>query len=267
MRFARYYFFYRVASRHAYRFAQQCRSRWYSVLLKRPQNFLLALSTAGFSFHNSGISDEELNSSVVSDPTTLSEANGQWEHIYTDKNIQVFRRVLNDKGGIFEYRCTGSYYDISPRKFADAQFDDKFRSQWDENVIVLETVEEDNETDSQVVKWLARYPYPLNPRLYIYVRRRTCDKAKQRITIISKGLSPKEYPDSSSHIRVTKYYSKLIVNAHSTLDKPGLDYTLVYYDDPKTSIPTLAYRWITKFGGPDFMRKIYKAAKELEDKN
>lgn len=43
----------------------------------------------------------------------------------------------------------------------------------------------------------------------------------------------------------------------------GLDYTLMYYDNPKSSIPSLAYNWIVHRGGPYFMDKIYQAAKEL----
>lgn len=37
---------------------------------------------------------------------------------------------------------------------------------------------------------------------------------------------------------------------------------LIYYDDPKSSIPTMAYNWIVNRGGPYFMKKIHVAALE-----
>lgn len=37
----------------------------------------------------------------------------------------------------------------------------------------------------------------------------------------------------------------------------------MYYDDPKSSIPSVAYNWIVNRGGPYFMDKIYQAALQL----
>uniref|UniRef100_A0A915D7P4 START domain-containing protein n=1 Tax=Ditylenchus dipsaci TaxID=166011 RepID=A0A915D7P4_9BILA len=237
MRFARYFFAYRVRfTQYASSFARNLHK--YGMILRRPQNLMIALSSAGFSSHKSGLSDEEFDISEVSTDANASftDCNEMWEHIYQDENIQVSRRKLKDKGGIYEYKCTGSYDDISANHFVQAQIDDEFRSHWDQNVISLETIEKDDETDSQVVRWVA-----------------------------CKALSPKHYPDDGKYVRVTRYKSRMTVSAHTTLDKPGLDYALVYYDDPKTSIPSLAYNYAVSRRGPDFMKSIYVAAKKLAD--
>ncbi|KAI1725648.1 START domain-containing protein [Ditylenchus destructor] len=237
--------------------------RYNNSFTRRPQHLFLAMASVGFSFHRFGITDEELNSSL-SENTSYSDTNEKWERIYKDANIQVFRRVVPELGGIYEYRCVGTYDDISANSFVQAQMDDKYRCQWDENIIILETIEEDEATDSQVVQWLAKYPYPLNPRLYIFVRRKIYDERNQRITVVSKALTSLKYPDDGKNIRVTNYASKLVVKARTSLEEPGLDYVLIYHDDPKTSIPSIAQTWIMKYGGPEFLKKIYSAAKVLE---
>lgn len=62
--------------------------------------------------------------------------------------------------------------DISARDFVDAQIDLEYRQKWDSNVLKLELLYSDEETDSQVVRWIAKFPYPMYPREYIFVRRR-----------------------------------------------------------------------------------------------
>lgn len=45
----------------------------------------------------------------------------QWEEVYEAPNIKVNRKKLTDTENIYEYRCTGTYIDISPIDFVDAQ--------------------------------------------------------------------------------------------------------------------------------------------------
>jgi hypothetical protein len=42
-----------------------------------------------------------------------------WEKFHTDEHITVYRRLM--KNGIYEYRCVGSYPDISANDFIKAQ--------------------------------------------------------------------------------------------------------------------------------------------------
>lgn len=47
-----------------------------------------------------------------------------------------------------------------------------FRKKWDTNVEKLELVGKDDNTDSELIHWIAKFPYPMYPREYVFVRRR-----------------------------------------------------------------------------------------------
>ena len=47
--------------------------------------------------------------------------NKDWETLVEEKDLRVYRRRLPGKRELYEYRCSGTYYDISPRNFVDAQ--------------------------------------------------------------------------------------------------------------------------------------------------
>lgn len=68
-----------------------------------------------------------------------------------------------------------------------------------------------------MVRWLAKFPYPLYPRLYIFVRRIIYEQESKKIVVVCKALDSKNYADKENHVRVTKYQSKLIVQAHKDI--------------------------------------------------
>lgn len=91
-------------------------------------------------------------------------------------------------------------------------------------MITLEVLEYDDETNSQVVRWLAKFPYPIHPRLYIFVRRIIYEEEKKQIIVVCKALEPSHYPNEENHVRVTKYRSKLIVTAHKNIFEVIFEY-------------------------------------------
>lgn len=44
----------------------------------------------------------------------------KWEWVYEDENITVYRRLLYESG-IYEFKCVGTYNDITPMNFVDTQ--------------------------------------------------------------------------------------------------------------------------------------------------
>lgn len=64
------------------------------------------------------------------------------------------------------------FSDITASDFVDAQMDLGFRKKWDTNVEKLELVRKDDDTDSELIHWVAKFPYPMYPREYVFVRRR-----------------------------------------------------------------------------------------------
>lgn len=58
--------------------------------------------------------------------------------------ILNFRRLPGSRE-LYEYKCAGTYWDISPRSFLDAQNDIPYRMEWDSNVMTLELIQEEKE--------------------------------------------------------------------------------------------------------------------------
>ena len=120
------------------------------------------------------------------------------------------------------------------------QYDVEYRQKWDENVKSLEVLEEERASGSQVIRWetkfvmwsinnivFRRYPYMMAPRLYIYVLRKSIDEASKSVVVVSRAMDEQSYPDptaKNSNVRVTEYSSKLLVRAHTEMDKVKEDW-------------------------------------------
>ena len=60
----------------------------------------------------------------------------------------------------------GSFYDIPARAFYNVQVDLDYRRQWDRLVIKLETVDREQDTNSEVVHWITHYPVSSGAMIY-----------------------------------------------------------------------------------------------------
>ncbi|OZC06701.1 hypothetical protein X798_06311 [Onchocerca flexuosa] len=228
----------------------------------RPQ-FLMAVTAAGFSFHQDGISDEMILAEVK---TSTDDDCEDWEVVRNEENSKVLRRLHADTG-LYEFRCSGSYNDITASDFVDAQMDLVFRKKWDTNVEKLELLRKDDDTDSELIHWIAKFPYPMYPREYVFVRRRYINKKDRCIVIANYAVT-----DSADiiprcekkYVRVKSYRSIMVVRAHKAFDCKGFDYVLSYYDNPESNIPKYAYNWLINYGGPYYLHQVHDAAKKLE---
>ncbi|CAG9536541.1 unnamed protein product [Cercopithifilaria johnstoni] len=238
--------------------------RWQQWFHWRPQ-FLMAVSAASFSFQQNGISDEM----ILAEAKTSTDIDCEdWEIVRNEENSKVLRRLHVDTG-LYEFRCSGSYDDITASDFVDAQMDLVFRKKWDRNVVKLELVRKDDNTDSELIHWISKFPYPLYPREYVFVRRRYIDERDRCIVIANCAIT-----DSANiiprcekkYVRVETYRSIMIVRAHKTFDCKGFDYILSYYDNPESNIPKYAYNWLVNYGGPYYLHQVHDAAKKLEQK-
>ncbi|KAI6176353.1 Angio-associated migratory cell protein [Aphelenchoides bicaudatus] len=187
-----------------------------------------------------------------------------WEKLVHDENVCVYRRWISSLY-TYEYRCAGSYKDISADNFFRAQMDIDYRKKWDANVLKLDVLEK-RDPDVEIVRWVHKFPRPMSARIYIYLRRTVFDEKNQSLQVDSEALSEKEWPSESidkSYVRVTVYKSRLNLYAHSKFTDKGFDYVLTYYDYPKASIPGPAYNWIVNYGGHYFLKDVHQAAKKL----
>lgn len=239
--------------------------------------------------------------------------NQEWKLIYDKKDLMIWRRGINldnddDDSGetkakeqkpnydLFEYKVLGRFNDITPLEFYQTQIDLEYRKEWDYLAVSLDVISKDPNTNTELVQWIMKFPYPLNPREYIYIRRYCIDPEAKILILVSKSV-PKvkidpslmdlaESPDPTEneqqskmvdyfldkqndnrYVRVTKYESNIIVFPHDDFNKPGLYYVIQYYDINKAKIPKIAYKWMATSGLPDYLEKVHKAALKLKEKN
>ena len=121
-----------------------------------------------------------------------------------------------------------------------------------------------------------RFPYPLYPREYVYVRRYCVDLNENLLILVAKGLPDLEFEQldpkrqatnetSKNYVRVTNYKSNFIVIPHSDFDKPGMNYVIQYYDINKANIPKVAYSWMAASGLPDYIERLHSATMKLRE--
>ncbi|KIH49666.1 hypothetical protein ANCDUO_20259, partial [Ancylostoma duodenale] len=60
------------------------------------------------------------------------DGNG-WETLVEEDDLKVYRRLVPGPFEMYEYKCVGTYYDITP----NVQNDLKYRKEWDSNVMSL----------------------------------------------------------------------------------------------------------------------------------
>uniref|UniRef100_A0A0K0FH64 Phosphatidylcholine transfer protein n=1 Tax=Strongyloides venezuelensis TaxID=75913 RepID=A0A0K0FH64_STRVS len=190
-----------------------------------------------------------------------------WELLHYQHGLKVLRRRKHfGEKELWEYRCIGTYHDISLCDFVDAQFDLNYRLSWDLNVSCLRQIYEEDYGKKAIIRWVAKFPWPMASRLYIYKRLMMVDEENRKVILFSKGLNPTEYNDSDKKsVRVSNYISTMVVECieGKNFFDNGINYILTYIDDPGAEIPSHLYNFIVKRSGPLFLDNVCKAAKKL----
>lgn len=185
----------------------------------------------------------------------------------------IWRRKIgfDDANGldIFEHKVLGRIDDLTPIEFYQTQIDIDYRKEWDFLVKYLEVVKRDPVTNTELLQWVSKFPYPLSDREYIFVRRYCIEPTEKLLVLVSRALSemPDDLPATKNTVQVTQYKSNMIIIPYSDIDKPGIYYIIQYYDVNKAKIPRLAYKWMATSGLPDYVSKLHKATLNLRDRN
>lgn len=243
----------------------------------RNRQLFMLLSAAGiFHWERDGVTDEELKSAVDemdameklvthakrSDNNMTPSPEG-WEIVIDQDHLRVWRRHISTHS-LFEYRVFGSFVDISATAFYNTQMDLEFWAAWDQQTAQITVIDHDKKTSSEVIHWVYKFPYPMYPRDYCYVRRYQVNSATKRMVIRGKAVEHPKCPKYRKFVRVTEYNSQLVIMPHTTFDAHGFDYYLTYYDDPQTQLPSVCYNWLASTGVPDFVENLHVAARAME---
>ncbi|CAF4401826.1 unnamed protein product [Rotaria socialis] len=234
-----------------------------------------ALTSAAviFSWKNDGVTDEELQE-ASSDEYLLNMTHDKidevlvslgWEKVIRKDHLLLYRKYNNELQ-IYSYKILGTFNDISALVFFQVQLDLEYRMKWDDHALRLSVIDTDENTHSDIVHWIQKFPFPFNHRDYLYVRRYCLDAptdAPPKIIIKCHSINHPNVHDDQKCVRVSKYESSMIIQSKHRLEEKGMKFLLTYHEDAKASIPTSTYSYLAQSGIPDFVEKLHIASKKL----
>ncbi|RUS88043.1 hypothetical protein EGW08_004209 [Elysia chlorotica] len=243
---------------------------------RRP--LLALLSAAFFQWEKERVTDEQLEkcwediaevqSLMEISHKTSKEISGvaanfaerqDWECVVNKENFKIWRRLVPDTD-LYQYKVYGVFTDIPPRAFYNTQVDLAYWKDWDKNTMEVKIIERDNQTASEVIHWVYRFPYPMYPRDYVYVRRCKADAATNKMIITARATEHPNCPQTDTCVRIETYCSQMVIKPHTTFDENGFYYVMTYFDDPQTNFPPMCYNWLASTGVHEFLEKVHRAA-------
>nr|XP_045602634.1 uncharacterized protein LOC123760879 [Procambarus clarkii] len=187
-----------------------------------------------------------------------------WEPFIEREDHIVWRQRHRVHKHLYAYKVYGTYDDVSLGAFMEVHLNTKFRSEWDDTALQLRVLDSDQDSNSDLIYWLVKFPHFFANRDYIYKRRFSVNQEKKEVVIMSEAISPDYIPEETGIHRVNEYWSTMVIRAHEDIHKPGIEYTLTYFDNPGTSLPQSLTNFIAASGFPNFLRKIHRVALSLQ---
>ena len=108
-----------------------------------------------------------------------------------DKNEQKVAKNSSAQPFIYEYKVFGRLFDVSPLDFFRTQIDLNYRKTWDHLVVKLEVMSTDKKIENQtseLIQWIMKFPFPMNSREYIFVRRYCVNPENGLLILLSKSI-------------------------------------------------------------------------------
>nr|KAG5714384.1 hypothetical protein BaRGS_018601 [Batillaria attramentaria] len=149
---------------------------------------------------------------------------------------------------------------------AHLKMDLEFWSAWDKQTMEITVVDHEAKSSSEVIHWVYKFPYPMYPRDYCYVRRYRVDPQSRQMLIMARAVEHPRCPTVTKFVRVTEYQSQMVIEPHTTFDENGFDYYLTYFDDPQTQLPSVCYNWLASTGVPEFVERLHTASKLMQER-
>jgi START domain len=202
---------------------------------------------------------------------TLSRNAGSdesWEQLFSCDEGTIWQRPASESdGALSEYLIGGTFANISSERFAQVQIDLDYRLKWDEHTAKIEVL--DGDESERAVYWQIKYPWPMSNRDYVFTGRSkkvTLDDGREAFANEKLASEHEKYPaEKTKHVRVTTYRSKLCCCPSKQVDGNGVDYAMLYFDDPQGSIPSWLIKWAVNKAVPQFFANIVRVCKDYED--
>lgn len=187
-----------------------------------------------------------------------------WHPFIEREHHIVWRQRHPTHNHLFAYKVYGSYDDVSLSSFMETQLNSDYRTEWDDTALQLKVLSSHDESNSDLVYWLVKFPHFFANRDYVFKRRFIVDSEKREVVIMSEAVCPDVMPEEKGIHRVNEYWSTMVIRALGDMDQPGIEYTLTYFDNPGTSLPQSITNFIAVTGFPNFLKKLRMAALQLQ---
>ena len=190
-----------------------------------------------------------------------------WEKVGTVQvhghEVHIHRKALDN--GLFEYFAHGTL-PIEAEELSNMNFDHIYRLEWDDYAKTIDVVEEEHEHDGvvqEVLHWEVAFPWPMSNRDYVFRRHRSIDEDGSHV-LISKGATHDSRPEASGCVRVDQLRNFMIIQKSAT--EKTCEFSMLYFDDLKGSIPTWLVNWAVSKAVPAFLGNLVDASKKKEGK-
>ncbi|XP_061390240.1 stAR-related lipid transfer protein 7, mitochondrial [Musca vetustissima] len=184
-----------------------------------------------------------------------------WEPYMSKDQFSIWRR--EERSAMYSYKVYARFNDISAADLMHVQVDLDYRKEWDNTAVALHLIEEDPVpgTNSHLIYWEMQWPRLFSNRDYVYCRRFVCDDKRKVMMVANRGTTHPNYPQYGDKVRVTDYWSFMVIKPYRSFQEPGVHYVLTYYDDPGLPIPQSVKAWVTQKQMPDVLHNMYHATK------
>uniref|UniRef100_A0A1I8M6J2 Phosphatidylcholine transfer protein n=1 Tax=Musca domestica TaxID=7370 RepID=A0A1I8M6J2_MUSDO len=184
-----------------------------------------------------------------------------WEPYMSKDQFSIWRR--EERSAMYSYKVYACFNDISAADLMHVQVDLDYRKEWDNTAVALHLIEEDPVpgTNSHLIYWEMQWPRLFSNRDYVYCRRFVCDDKRKVMMVANRGTTHPNYPQYGDKVRVTDYWSFMVIKPYRSFQEPGVHYVLTYYDDPGLPIPQSVKAWVAQKQMPDVLHNMYHATK------
>ncbi|XP_052757273.1 uncharacterized protein LOC113510052 [Galleria mellonella] len=94
-----------------------------------------------------------------------------------------------------------------------------------------------------------------------YEREKDNKCANKVFVIVSRSCEHADVPETKHAIRVSEYWSHMVVKTLNGDDKPGMEFVLTYYDEPAVGgLPSGVATWATGRAAPAYLLRMRRAA-------
>ncbi|XP_041988996.1 stAR-related lipid transfer protein 7, mitochondrial isoform X2 [Aricia agestis] len=197
------------------------------------------------------------------EPKPAEDSSDGWFPYMETDDVIIWRKEYKPGKGLYAYKVYGRYPEVLASDYAAVQLDGAYRRVWDSAVAALAVVERDARgvTGQTVLHWEVLWPRLFANRDYVYIRRHAeLELSRDRVfVILSRSCDHPDVPETKHAIRVTEYWSHMVVKALT--DESGTEFVLTYYDEPATGgMPCGVAAWASSRAAPVYLARMRRAA-------